>query len=86
MVPAFIVVALNANPTETLVMSQVVLSIALPVPMIALLHFTSSREVMGDFRIGPVLRVLATLGGCAVLSLNFVLLADTFGVAIPFLK
>jgi hypothetical protein len=43
---------------------------------------------MGDFRIGPVLRVLATLGACAVLSLNFVLLADTFGVAntVPPLK
>ncbi|MBN8290607.1 Nramp family divalent metal transporter [Rhodobacter sp. NTK016B] len=85
MVPAFAVIAAGVNATDALVMSQVVLSIALPVPMLALLYFSSRRDVMGDFRIGPVLRVLATLGACTVLSLNFVLLADTFGVPIPFL-
>ncbi len=35
---------------------------------------------------GPVLRTLATLGACAVLGLNFVLLADFFGLPVPFLK
>ncbi len=40
MVPAFVVVALGANATNALVISQVVLSIALPLPMIALLIFT----------------------------------------------
>ena len=83
MVPAFIVVALNANPTETLVMSQVVLSIALPVPMIALLHFTSSRKVMGDFANRRRVLVIATAATAVVLSLNFVLLAGVFGVPIP---
>ncbi|MCB1456679.1 MAG: Nramp family divalent metal transporter, partial [Nitratireductor sp.] len=37
MVPAFAVIAWGVNPTQALVMSQVVLSIALPVPMLALL-------------------------------------------------
>ena len=83
MVPAFIVVAMGVNVTQALVMSQVVLSIALPVPMLALLYFSSRRDVMGAFRINPVLRVLATLGACVVLGLNFVLLADTFGLPIP---
>ena len=83
MVPAFIVVALNANPTETLVMSQVVLSIALPVPMIALLHFTSSRAVMGDFANRRRVVVVASAATMIVLSLNFVLLAGVFGVPIP---
>ena len=83
MVPAFIVVALNANPTETLVMSQVVLSIALPVPMIALLHFTSSRKVMGAFANRRRVLVVATAATAVVLSLNFVLLAGVFGVPIP---
>ncbi|MBW6416958.1 Nramp family divalent metal transporter [Celeribacter sp. PS-C1] len=85
MVPAFAVVAMGVNATEALVMSQVVLSIALPVPMLALLYFSAKRDVMGAFRIGPVLRVLAVLGACAVLGLNFVLLAETFGLPIPFL-
>ncbi|WP_321363177.1 Nramp family divalent metal transporter [uncultured Celeribacter sp.] len=85
MIPAFAVVAMGVNATEALVMSQVVLSIALPVPMLALLYFSARRDVMGAFRIGPVLRVLAVLGACAVLGLNFVLLAETFGLPIPFL-
>ena len=37
MLPAFVVVALGVNATHALVYSQVVLSFALPVPMIALL-------------------------------------------------
>ena len=83
MVPAFIVVALNANPTETLVLSQVVLSIALPVPMIALLHFTSSRKVMGAFANRRRVVVVATAATAVVLGLNFVLLVGVFGVPIP---
>lgn len=86
MVPAFVVVALGVNATQALVISQVILSIALPVPMLALLYFSSRGDIMGAFRINPVLRVLATLGACAVLGLNFVLLADTFGVPIPFIE
>ncbi|MCV2868922.1 Nramp family divalent metal transporter [Defluviimonas sp. WL0002] len=85
MLPAFAVVAAGVNATQALVVSQVVLSIALPVPMIALIIFSSRRSVMRDFAIGPVLRICALAGAAAVLSLNFVLLADTFGMAVPFL-
>jgi manganese transport protein len=49
MVPAFVVVGLGANPTSALVISQVVLSIALPLPMIALLIFTRRSDIMGQF-------------------------------------
>src|SRR6266571_5312437 len=45
MVPAFVVVALGANATNALVISQVVLSLALPLPMIALLMSTRNREI-----------------------------------------
>ncbi|MFZ2101380.1 MAG: Nramp family divalent metal transporter [Oricola sp.] len=83
MIPAFIVVAFNANPTETLVLSQVVLSIALPVPMIALLHFTSNRQVMGDFVNSRKVIVTATISTAIVLGLNFVLLAGVFGLRLP---
>ncbi len=85
MVPAFAVVAIGYNATDALVMSQVVLSIALPVPMIALIIFSGRRDVMGAFAIGPVMKSLAILGATVVLALNFVLLAQTFGVPIPFL-
>ena len=49
MVPAFVVVGLGVNATKALVVSQVVLSIALPVPMIALLMFTGRADIMGAF-------------------------------------
>lgn len=83
MLPAFIVVAAGANATDALVMSQVVLSIALPVPMIALIVFTSRRDIMGDYASGPLVRTLAIIGAVAVLTLNAVLLLQTFGIAIP---
>ncbi|WP_141693193.1 Nramp family divalent metal transporter [Thioclava sp. SK-1] len=85
MVPAFAVVAAGVNATQALVVSQVILSIALPVPMVALILFVSNRDVMGSFAIGPMLRGLAIIAAMAVLSLNFILLADVFGMPIPFL-
>lgn len=85
MLPAFAVVAIGYNATDALVLSQVVLSIALPVPMIALLVFTSRRDIMGEYVAGPLIRVLGVAGAIAVLSLNFVLLAQSFGLPIPFL-
>lgn len=83
MLPAFVVVAMGVNATEALVMSQVVLSIALPVPMIALIIFAGRRAIMGEFVTGPLVRVLAIIGALLVLSLNFVLLAQVFGVPVP---
>ncbi|KND16517.1 manganese transport protein MntH [Pannonibacter phragmitetus] len=85
MVPAFVVVAMGVNPTQALVMSQVVLSIALPVPMIALIIFTSRRDVMGEYAMRPVVRCLAFIGATIVLGLNFTLLANVFGISVPFL-
>ena len=83
MAPAFIVVAMGVNPTKALVMSQVILSIALPVPMIALVIFTSRRDIMGVYANAPLVRGLAIGGATIVLSLNAVLLATTFGVTVP---
>ena len=86
MLPAFGVVAMGYNATDALVMSQVVLSIALPVPMIALIIFTSRQDVMGPYANGRIVRLLSYVGAAAVLGLNFVLLVTTFGVPVPFLE
>ena len=83
MVPAFIVVGIGANATQSLVVSQVILSIALPVPMIALVMFTRRRDIMGDHANRPLTNVAAVAGTLIVLGLNFVLLAQTFGIPIP---
>ncbi|MGA2816257.1 MAG: Nramp family divalent metal transporter [Xanthobacteraceae bacterium] len=83
MLPAFVVVALGVNATNALVVSQVVLSIALPLPMIALLIFTGRRDIMGDFTNGRITRIAALIGTAVVLVLNFFLIAQTFGLEIP---
>ncbi|MEO1985989.1 MAG: Nramp family divalent metal transporter [Martelella sp.] len=83
MLPAFVVVALGVNATQALVVSQIILSIALPVPMISLVIFTRNRKIMGEYANGRLIGALAILASIAVLSLNFVLLAQTFGVPIP---
>jgi manganese transport protein len=74
MIPAFAVIALGAHPTRALVISQVVLSIALPLPMISLIIFTSKTDVMGVFANGRVTRVLAFCATALVLVLNGVLI------------
>ena len=83
MLPAFVVVALGVNATNALVISQVVLSIALPLPMIALLIFTGRRDIMGAFVNGTVTRIGAWAATGVVLMLNLFLIAQTVGVAIP---
>jgi manganese transport protein len=83
MLPAFVVVAMGVNSTNALVISQVVLSIALPLPMIALIIFTGRRDIMGVFVNGAVTRIGAWAATVVVLTLNFFLIVQTFGVAIP---
>src|ERR1700734_2610688 len=83
MVPAFIVVGLGANATSALVISQVVLSIALPLPMIALLMFTRRADIMGAFANSRLTNVAAVAGAFLPLPLNAILLLQAFGGAIP---
>ncbi len=83
MAPAFVVVAAGVNVTDALVYSQVALSFALPVPMIALVIFTSRRAVMGPFVNSRFMTIVATLATVVVLALNTVLLLHVFGVPVP---
>ena len=83
MVPAFVVIGVGVDPTRALVLSQVVLSLALPVPMVALVLFTRRRDLMGAFANGRATQVAALAGAALVLCLNAVLLAQAFGVPIP---
>jgi manganese transport protein len=74
MLPAFVVIALGVEPTRALVISQVVLSIALPLPMISLIIFTSRSEVMGTFANRAATRTMAIVATAIVLGLNAVLI------------
>ena len=81
MVPAFVVVALGVDETRALVLSQVVLSIVLPVPMLALLWFTTRRQTMGEFVNSRATTIAALIGTIVVLILNVVALLQIAGIA-----
>lgn len=70
MVPAFVVVALGVNATNALVVSQVILSIALPVPMIALVIFTRRPDIMGPYVNTRLIGAMAIVGTVIVLLLK----------------
>jgi manganese transport protein len=79
MIPAIVVVAMGVNATDALVMSQVVLSLVLPVPMIALFVLVRRPGVMAGFAIGRGMQALAAAATVVVLVLNVILLLQSFG-------
>lgn len=83
MVPAFVVVGLGVSTTDALVISQVVLSFALPIPMIALLLLTRRPDIMGAFANGRLTQFGTVAGTVVVLALNTILILQTLGVDIP---
>jgi manganese transport protein len=83
MAPAFIVVWLGVNSTSALVVSQVVLSFALPAPVIALLMFTRRKDIMGAFVNSRLTDFAAVVGTIVILALNVILLLQIFCVGIP---
>jgi len=84
MAPALAVVAAGMDITRALVLSQVVLSLVLPIPMVALVRFTASREVMGEFANSRPISALAIAATGFVCLLNGVLLLGIAGLPIPF--
>jgi manganese transport protein len=77
MLPALVVIAIGADPTKTLVVSQVVLSFGIPFALIPLVRFTSDREVMGTLvnRRGTIAVATAVAG--LIVALNGFLLVQT---------
>src|SRR6266705_410490 len=78
--PSFAIVALGVDATEALVLSQVVLSLILPVPMIALLVLTRRREIMGSYANGRLTMAAAVAAAAVVLKLNLLLVLQMAGV------
>ncbi len=76
MAPAFIVLMLGMDPTTALVVSQVVLSLMLPLPVVALIIFTSRSDIMGSFATGRFVRWAAFVCGGLVALLNALLLVE----------
>jgi manganese transport protein len=73
MLPAVIVAGLGLDVTQTLIVSQVVLSFVLPVPVIALVWLTAQRSAMGAMVNARGTTVLAVAAAAAILALNAIL-------------
>jgi manganese transport protein len=76
MVPALIVVGIGMSATKALVLSQVMLSLALPVPMIAVLVLSADRRIMRQFANTPAMQAAGIASAAAVLILNAVLIYE----------
>jgi manganese transport protein len=73
MAPAF-VVALSFNTMTAMILSQVVLSLVLPLPMVALVILSSRKSVMGDFATGSRTAIAAIAATVLIVLLNIVLI------------
>jgi len=78
MIPALIVIALHADPTVTLVLSQVVLSFGIPFALIPLVMFTRRRDLMGGLVNHRVTTLVASVIATIIVGLNLFLLYGVF--------
>ena len=79
MLPAIAVIAIGLDPLRILVLSQVVLSFALPFALLPLIMLTRRRDLMGDLVNGRRTNLLAYVTIGVILGLNALLLYQTFG-------
>ena len=75
-IPALIVIGVGLDPLRILILSQVVLSFALPFALIPLLILTSRTAVMGDFASALRTRVAGWVSAAIILTLNAILLGQ----------
>jgi manganese transport protein len=76
--PALVVLAIGLNPTDALVMSQVVLSFGIPFALVPLLLIASRREVMGSMANPRWLSTFAGTLAAMIIALNLFLLQQVF--------
>jgi len=76
--PALIVLAVGFNPTDALVLSQVVLSFGIPFALVPLLIVARRRDIMGSLANPGWLTVLAGAIATLIIGLNVFLIADLF--------
>ena len=77
-IPALVVLALGAEPSGALVVSQVLLSLGIPFALIPLVRLTSSSAVMGEHVNPRALTAAAWAVATVVVALNVALLGLTF--------
>jgi manganese transport protein len=76
MLPALVVLAIGLNPTDALVLSQVVLSFGIPFALVPLVMLTSRRDVMGVHVNQALTRTAAWACVTAITAMNAYLLYE----------
>lgn len=79
MLPAFIVIFAGLDSMQVLVLSQVVLSFAIPFALIPLIIFTSDKKLMGRLANRGITTIAAWLAAAIIISLNAMLLWQALG-------
>jgi manganese transport protein len=77
MLPALVVLALGVNLTQSLVISQVVLSFGIPFALVPLVLLTSKPEIMGTLVNRKVTTISASIVAAMIIALNVFLLYQT---------
>ncbi len=77
MAPALILLAIGADTTQTLVISQVILSFGIPFALVPLVMFTSRRDLMGVLVNHRTTTFAAVIIAAIIIALNGFLLYET---------
>ena len=78
-IPALVVIALKLDPLKILLLSQVVLSFAIPFALIPLVLLTRSKAVMADLVNRRSTNYMAYVVTAIIVGLNLLLLYKGFG-------
>ena len=78
MVPSMLILLVGFNPMNALLLSQVILSFALPMAIIPLLIITSKENIMGKFVNNKITNILGIIIASLIIGLNILLLITTF--------
>ena len=78
-IPAIVVIAIGLDPLKILVLSQVILSFALPFALVPLVILTRRPDLMGSLCNNKRTNTLAYISTTVILGLNALLLYQAFG-------
>jgi manganese transport protein len=78
MAPALVVLAIGVDATDTLVVSQVVLSFGIPFALVPMILLTRRTDVMGALVNRRGTTIVASIVATLIISLNLFLLEQTF--------
>ena len=69
-IPTSIAISLGYDPLLLLVVSQVILSFLIPLPMIPLIIYTKSKKIMGEFVNRNITNIFAVICAVVIIGLN----------------